>query len=241
MVRVLAIKKFGDGLNLARFAGLSLDSKPTEDLVTGSEFVEVDTGCIYAFDEDTGEWFLMKTGNGKTSIAGATVTLGSSPQYDGTEKTQSVSSVKIGSTTLTANTDYRVINNTGIGPGSYVLHIIGIGTYCGVIAEDWTITKATGSVTASPDELSLTEEGNAGESTLTVVGDGAVSVSSSNATVATAALDGTKVVVTPIGEGTATVTVTLGESILYTSGTDTISVTVAAAEEPEPEPEPSEP
>ena len=238
MVRALAIKKFGDGLNLARFAGLSSDNKPTEDLVTGSEFVEVDTGCIYAFDEDTGEWFLMKTGNGKTSIAGATVTLGSSPQYDGTEKTQSVSSVKIGTTTLTENTDYKVVNNTGVGPGSYVLHIVGIGTYCGVIAKDWTITKATGSVTASPDELSLTEGGDAGESTLTVVGDGAVSASSSDTTVATAALDGAKVVVTPVGEGTATVTVTLGESILYTGGTDTITVTVAAAETPD---EPTEP
>ena len=238
MVRALAIKKFGDGLNLARFAGLSSDNKPTEDLVTGSEFVEVDTGCIYAFDEDTGEWFLMKTGNGKTSIAGATVTLGSSPQYDGTEKTQSVSSVKIGSTTLTEDTDYKVVNNTGVGPGSYVLHIVGIGTYCGVIAKDWTITKATGSVTASPDELSLTEGGDAGESTLTVVGDGAVSVSSSDGTVCTASLSGTKVTVTPVGEGTATVTVTLGESILYTGGTDTISVTVAAAETPD---EPTEP
>jgi len=238
MVRALAIKKFGDGLNLARFAGLSSDSKPTEDLVTGSEFVEVDTGCIYAFDEETGEWFLMKTGNGKTSIAGATVTLGASPAYDGTEKTQSVSSVKIGSTTLTEDTDYKVVNNTGVGPGSYVLHIVGIGSYCGVIAEDWTITKATGSVTASPDELSLTEDGDNGESTLTVVGDGAVSVSSSDGTVCTASLSGSKVTVKPVGAGSATVTVTLGESILYTGGTDTISVTVAAEEEPEPEPEP---
>ena len=185
----------------------------------------------------------MKTGNGKTSIVGATVTLGSSPAYDGTEKTQSVSSVKIGSTTLTENTDYKVINNTGTLPGTYTLHVVGIGSYCGVIAKSWTITKADGSVTASPDTLSLTEGEDAGESMLTVVGDGAVSVSSSDATVATAALnaDGTKVVVTPVAAGSATVTVTLAEGTLYDGGSDTISVTVSAAETPDDPDEPTEP
>ena len=240
MIRALMTKHFDEEKDLVRFAGLSSDEKPVGDLVTGSEFVEVDTGCIYSYDEETQEWFLMKTGNGKTSIVGATVTLGSSPAYDGTEKTQSVSSVKIGSTTLTENTDYKVINNKGTLPGTYTLHIVGIGSYCGVIAKSWTITKADGSVTASPDTLSLTEGEDAGESTLTVVGDGAVSVSSSDATVATAALNaaGTKVVVTPVAAGSATVTVTLAEGTLYDGGSDTISVTVSAAETPD---EPTEP
>lgn len=238
MVRALMTKHFDEEKDLVRFAGLSSDEKPVGDLVTGSEFVEVDTGCIYSYDEVTQEWFLMKTGNGKTSIAGATVTLGSSPAYDGTEKTQSVSSVKIGTTTLTENTDYKVINNKGTLPGSYTLHIVGIGSYCGVVAKSWTITKADGSVTASPDTLSLTEGGDAGESTLTVVGDGVISASSSDGAVCTASLSGSKVTVTPVGEGTATVTVTLGESTLYTGGSDTISVTVAAAEVPD---EPTEP
>ena len=232
MIRALMTKHFDEEKDLVRFAGLSSDEKPVGDLVTGSEFVEVDTGCIYSYDEETQEWFLMKTGNGKTSIVGATVTLGSSPAYDGTEKTQSVSSVKIGSTTLTENTDYKVINNKGTLPGTYTLHIVGIGSYCGVIAKSWTITKADGSVTASPDTLSLTEGEDAGESTLTVVGDGAVSVSSSDATVAAAALNaaGTKIVVTPVAAGSATVTVTLAEGTLYDGSSDTISVTVSAAE-----------
>ena len=124
MVRALMTRRFDDDLDLVRFVGLSSDEKPVDNLVTGSEFVEVDTGCIYSYDEVTREWFLMKTGSGKTSIAGATVTLGSGPAYDGTEKTQSVSSVKIGSTTLTEDTDYKVINNTGTLPGSYTLHIV---------------------------------------------------------------------------------------------------------------------
>ena len=39
------------------YAGLSTDTKPTEDVTTGSLFLEVDTGDVYAYDEtDSGEW-----------------------------------------------------------------------------------------------------------------------------------------------------------------------------------------
>ena len=38
-------------------AGLSTDSKPTVDIVTGSLFLEVNTGDIYAFEEgDSPAW-----------------------------------------------------------------------------------------------------------------------------------------------------------------------------------------
>lgn len=37
-------------------AGLSTDTKPTTNLVTGSLFLEVDTGTVYAFDETTNTW-----------------------------------------------------------------------------------------------------------------------------------------------------------------------------------------
>lgn len=36
--------------------GTSSDTKPTAEVVTGSMFVEVDTGKIYLFNEDAGEW-----------------------------------------------------------------------------------------------------------------------------------------------------------------------------------------
>ena len=36
--------------------GLSTDSKPTTGLVTGSSFVEVDTGDAYLFDEVGSTW-----------------------------------------------------------------------------------------------------------------------------------------------------------------------------------------
>lgn len=49
-----------DSKEYFEFAGLSTDSKPTGDrYATGSLFLEVDTGDVYAFDEDGGtgeEW-----------------------------------------------------------------------------------------------------------------------------------------------------------------------------------------
>jgi uncharacterized protein YjdB len=148
-----------------------------------------------------------------------------------------VTSVSLGGEALAANTDYVVSDNKATLPGTHQLRITGIGTYAGIIFEDFTITKASGSVTASPDSLSLTEGGDSGESTLTVVGDGEVSAESSAEDVATVSVSGGKVTVTPVAEGTATVTVTLADGDLYTGGTDTISVTVAAAE-PAQEPDP---
>lgn len=231
MIRTLVFKPFAEGRMYIEAAGLSGDAKPTERIVTGSRFHEVDTGIEYAFDEVSGIWTAQNAGNGKTSLAGAVVTLGTALKYTGSEQTQAVSSVVLGSTTLTASTDYEVIRNKGTEVGSYELFIVGKGSYTGIVGKAWSIGKADGSVSASPDSLSLTAGGEAGESSLTVTGDGAVSVASSAGDVATACLDGTNVTVEPVGEGSATVTVTLAAGENYTGGTDTISVTVEAAEE----------
>ena len=233
MIRTLERKAFTGELLLCKFAGNSGDSKPTTGIVTGSSFLEVDTGIEYLFDEFSGGWVAQNTGNGKTSIAGATVSLGSAVSYDGTEKTQGISSVKIGNTTLTVDTDYTVEGNKATEPGTYTMRIKGVGSYAGYVDKEWTLAKGTGSVTADPDSLSLTEGGDAGTSTLTVTGDGAVTVSSSAEDVATAEVDDGTVTVTPVAEGSATVTVTLAESDHYTTASDTISVTVAAAEAPD--------
>ena len=233
MIRTLERRAFVGELLLCRFAGNSGDTKPTTGIVTGSSFLEVDTGIEFLFDEISGGWVAQNTGNGKTSVAGATVTLGSAVSYDGTEKTQGISSVKIGATTLTVDTDYTVEGNKATEPGTYTMRIKGIGDYVGYIDKEWTLAKGTGSVTASPDSLELTEDGDAGTSTLTVTGDGAVTVATSAADVATAEVDDGTVTVTPVGAGSATITVTLAGSDHYTGDTDTISVTVAAAETPE--------
>lgn len=230
MIRNIVEKQFTGGLKYIEAAGLSTDTKPTTGIVTGSRFTEVDTGILCIFDETMGAWTAQNSGNGKTSIAGAVVTLGTALKYTGSQQTQSVSSVVLGETTLTENTDYTVKDNKATEVGSYTLHIVGKGSYTSVIGKAFTVSKGDGSVSASPDTLTLTEGGEAGASTLTVTGDGTVSVESSAEAVATVELDGTTVTVTPVAEGSATVTVTLAAGDNYTGGTDTISVTVEAAE-----------
>ena len=221
------IKYLEGGKVLYDFYGLSCESKPILDnMAMGCSFTCVDTMDVAFFDNITNTWHPVNSE--ATAITGATVTLGSSVAYDGTEKTQAVSSVVVGGTTLTANTDYVVKNNKATLPGTYTLYIIGIGSYKGVIEKEFTVSKGSGSVTADPDSLSLTEGGENGESELTIVGDGAVSIESSAEAVATAEIVDDKVVVTPVAEGSATVTITLANGDLYNGTTETISVTVAA-------------
>ena len=235
MVRPIVFEPFAAGLSYIEAAGLSGDVKPTAGIVTGSKFREVDTGVEFAFDEVTATWTPQNGGNGKTGIAGATVTLGTALKWTGGEQTQGVSSVVLGTTTLTASTDYEVTGNKATEVGDYTLYIIGKGSYTGVLAKAYSVAKADGAVSASPDTLSLTEGGEAGESTVTVTGDGALSVASSAEDVATASLDGTTVTVEPVAEGSATVTVTMAASDHYTTASDTISVTVEAAAEETPQ------
>ena len=231
MIRTLERRAFTNDKLFCKFAGNSSDSKPVDGIVTGSSFLEVDTGIEFLFDEDVSAWVAQGSGNGKTSLSNATVTLGSALTYNGSEQTQAVSTVKIGSTTLTASTDYEIWDNKATDAGTYTLRIVAKGsTYVGHVDKEFTIAKANGSVTADPDSLSLDEDGDAGTSTISVTGDGKVSVSTSDADVATAELDGTTVTVTPGEAGSATVTVTLAASDNYNGSTDTISVTVSAAE-----------
>ena len=233
MIRKLVDRYFNEDDKYSEMFGLSSDNKPIGGLITGSKFIEVDTGIVYLFDEESATWTPSNSGNGKTNIKGATVVLGSALKYDGTAKTKSVSSVKIGATTLTENTDYIVKDNTATEIGNYVLHIVGIGSYTGIIAEEWSIGKGDGSVTASPDSLSLTAEGDDGTSTLSVTGDGEISVSSSAEAVATAEVSDGTVTVHPLTAGSATITVTMAATDHYTTASDTIAVTVAEPTPPD--------
>lgn len=42
-----------------KLAGLSTDEKPTDGILTGSWFFEVDTGDVYSYDEENEEWNLV--------------------------------------------------------------------------------------------------------------------------------------------------------------------------------------
>lgn len=59
MIRELKIRQisFDDSpVFYKELAGLAADTKPVAALATGSMFLEVDTGDVYAFDETSLEW-----------------------------------------------------------------------------------------------------------------------------------------------------------------------------------------
>ena len=63
MIRILDSRIYEDGKNYVEYAGLSTDTKPTANIITGSSFVEVDTGDAYLFDEVGEDWY--KIGGGE--------------------------------------------------------------------------------------------------------------------------------------------------------------------------------
>ncbi len=56
MVRILKQEQFDPDQSYIEATGLSTDTKPTTGLITGSSFMEVDTGAVYLFDEVASEW-----------------------------------------------------------------------------------------------------------------------------------------------------------------------------------------
>lgn len=162
----------------------------------------------------------------RTSLSDATVTLdAASFVYDGTLKTQNVT-VTAGGQTLTQGTDYTVINNAYTNAGDYTLSVMGMGNYKGMVTANWSIAKATGSISVNPSSLSLSGTNETATSTVTVIGDGAVSVSSSDDSIATASISNDTVTVTSVAGGSATITVTLAAGTNYTGDSATISVSV---------------
>ena len=55
MVRTLVRNVQADDIHYVELSGLSTDTKP-EGFATGSLFLEVDTGDVYAYDEEGAEW-----------------------------------------------------------------------------------------------------------------------------------------------------------------------------------------
>lgn len=71
MIRELVIRQIGFSEPAVRYmelAGLSTDTKPVDPIdavvvtATGSRFLEVDTGDIYAYDEDGATWHKIASG-----------------------------------------------------------------------------------------------------------------------------------------------------------------------------------
>ena len=57
MIRILKENNFDGEKKYIEAAGLSTDTKPTANLITGSLFMEADTGRVYVYDETgAGTW-----------------------------------------------------------------------------------------------------------------------------------------------------------------------------------------
>ena len=70
MVRALVSKQVVYGENPVKYheyAGLHDDTKPTDEEATGSLFLEVDTGDVYAYDENSEAWLKIAALSGSGS------------------------------------------------------------------------------------------------------------------------------------------------------------------------------
>ena len=62
MIRRVVDRMFSEDERYSEMFGLSTDTKPTDDLITGCKFTEVDTGDVYLFDEVGGTWTKVSAG-----------------------------------------------------------------------------------------------------------------------------------------------------------------------------------
>ena len=93
----------------------------------------------------------------------------------------------------------------------------------------WSIAKAAGSITLSKDSISLDTTTTSDTVTVSRLGDGAISVESSDTSVVTVSLSGDTITVTEVDEGSATITVSVAEGTNYLATSQTISAVVQFA------------
>ena len=56
MTRITSAGTITNGKQYLELAGLSTDAKPTEGILTGSIYIEIDTSKAYFFDEESTTW-----------------------------------------------------------------------------------------------------------------------------------------------------------------------------------------
>lgn len=85
---------------------------------------------------------------------------------------------------------------------------------------NWSINKAAGSMSLDRTSFTLTDAAPTGVINVTRAGDGAISASSSNISVATVSVSGTKVTITSKANGVATITVKVAAGTNHTAPAD---------------------
>lgn len=178
----------------------------------------------------TKDWTLEQISKiNKINIADAVVTLeANSFVYDGTPKVPTVQSVVLNGTQLTHGVDYAVVVNPATNAGSYVLSVDGVGDHTGVVAVNWTITKAQATISGD-DSISIRGIGESVSKTYTTNGDGTFSFSASGGVATTSNIGGTVTVTsTEIGNGIMTVSVSEGQN--YLGVTKDVELTIVSVD-----------
>lgn len=161
-------------------------------------------------------------------LADAVVTLTpSSFTYDGTEKTQGITSVTYNGIALISGTDYILVadSNKATNAGTHTIFLVGMGNYSGIKTAEWSIAKAQGSISSSVDSVTVDNLGTV-PILISAVGDGTVSYSSSNTNVC-AISNPTDISVEVYSggyNGTATLTASISDGPNYLGASCTISI-----------------
>ena len=133
--------------------------------------------------------------------------------------------VKSGTKVLTKDTDYTLqfFDNKNVGMASVLA--VGAGTYTGIAAvKSFNITQATGSLSYATSSMTVDYTiGGTVSNTLTIVGDGTMTYSSSNESVATVNSDGDVFIV---GVGSTTISAHMAGDHNYTAADASFTLTV---------------
>lgn len=163
------------------------------------------------------------------SIESADVTVGPALTYTGSEQEKTVTSVKVGTKTLTVNTDYTVSGNTGTNAGAYSLRIDGIGSYKGTIIAPWTIAKAAAGLSVTPEALDMSA-GASDTFKIATSSNGTMHIENSDPDVASLGEvdESSNVTVEALAAGETVITIAQDENENYLAGQAQCTVTVTA-------------
>lgn len=197
------------------------------------------TGWTYspsgALPEGTSEVEIIYTEAGvtKTAVQAITVergtisvpTVSGSLTYNGQAQSPTLTGYDAGKMTLSGDT-------SGTNAGSYTAVVTPTAQYKwsdgSTEAKDiqWSIAKATPSITFDPASVSLDTSTTSQAVSVTYTGDGTLSAQSDNSGVATASLEGTTLTVTGVETGNTAIQVSASEGTNYTAASASLSVAV---------------
>lgn len=200
------------------------------------------TGWTYspsgALPEGTSEVEIIYTEAGvtKTAVQAITVergtisvpTVSGSLTYNRQAQSPTLTGYDAGKMTLSGDT-------SGTNAGSYTAVVTPTAQYKwsdgSTEAKDiqWSIAKATPSITFDPASVSLDTSTTSQAVSVTYTGDGTLSAQSDNSGVATASLEGTTLTVTGVETGNTAIQVSASEGTNYTAASASLSVAVQFA------------